>query len=150
MRLPHHRLRIRTTRRLLETSNKLNLEKSVEFIGRVKFVELKKYLQLSNIGVAFVPLNRYYQFQPLTKLFEYLLAGIPCLASNTYENRGIITSTNGLILENNSKEEFCKALLKLAESIDNLNSEIIRNSVKTYTWEHISHSILKPILIKIV
>lgn len=78
----------------------------VFFTGRVKPELLRKYTAAADIGVTFdknVSPNHYYSLP--NKLFEYIHAGIPIVASNLPERKRIIEEYGvGIVLEDLSPE----------------------------------------------
>ncbi|MFI3238969.1 MAG: glycosyltransferase [Bacteroidales bacterium] len=129
---------------LYELVNKYNLSEIINFRGAIHEESTKlKYIQNANIGVSFVPITPYYDFQPVTKSFEYILSGLFCIATDTYSNREIITSKNGILI-NDTPESFSDALEYFMTNKDSLNSTIIRDSLQEYNWESIVNDILIP------
>jgi glycosyltransferase involved in cell wall biosynthesis len=126
-----------------------NLSKLVKFEGRKTSEELVPFFDISNIGVAYIPQTPWYDCQPTTKLFEYMLAGMPVIATNTYENRLIVNDINGVLI-NDTPEDFCNGLLRIYDRRDSYDSSTIRKSVEGYTWENIVNTILKPYLLKLL
>ncbi len=82
---------------LIDRISELSLSEYVTFHGRVNYENLKPFFDKANIGVAFVPKTPWYDCQPSTKIYEYLLSGMYCLATDTYENRLCITGFNGYL-----------------------------------------------------
>lgn len=119
------------------------LEDVVSLPGFVPHRELARYYEKCNVGVSYVPINRIYDCQPPTKTFEYLLAGLPVIATNTSENAAVITEHNGLLIED-TPEAFYQALKKLAENRIAYCSDRIRAEALKYSWETIVHSNLVP------
>jgi len=124
-----------------------NLHKIVKIHGRIPHFELKSFFDKCNVGVSYVPITEFYEYQPVTKTYEYILSGIPCIATKTYENKKIITSENGYLC-NDNPESFADALESMISKINNYNSDIIRNSLSEHTWENIIKNTLNPILNK--
>jgi glycosyltransferase involved in cell wall biosynthesis len=81
-------------------------EVRVIFTGRVTPELLRKYTSAADIGVTFdknVSPNHYYSLP--NKLFEYIHAGIPIIASNLPERKRIIEEYSvGIVLEDLSPE----------------------------------------------
>ena len=121
----------------------------VRYEGRKTHEELSHYFEQSNIGIVYIPQTPGYDCQPVTKLFEYLLSGMPVIATGTYENKLIVNEVNGIII-NDSAEDFCKGLIRIYNHKDSFNSELIRKSVESYTWEKIVNSNLKPFLLEMI
>jgi glycosyltransferase involved in cell wall biosynthesis len=124
-----------------------NLGEKITLIGRVKHTELQPYFEKCNIGVAYVPITLFYEHQPATKLFEYALSGKFSIATNTFENRKVISQENGILIKD-TPEEFSNALAYVNSNLNNLNETLIRNSLKQYKWETITNEILLPFLNK--
>lgn len=133
---------------LKELVSKLSLEGSVKIHGRIPHFELKPFFDKCNVGVSYVPITDYYDFQPPTKTFEYILSGIPCIATNTYENRAIINERNGIICMDNP-ESFANALEEIIIRSESYNSEIIRQTLSEYIWGKIVRLQLIPVLKKV-
>ena len=123
------------------------LSDTVHFVGRKKYTDLSAYFDICNVGVSYVPITPYYQYQPVTKLFEYMLSGMPVIATGTHENKLIVNEVNGVII-NDTPEDFCNGLMKIYNQRNSYNSTVIRKSVQTSTWENIVRTILKPYLLK--
>jgi glycosyltransferase involved in cell wall biosynthesis len=123
------------------------LEDYVRFYGRVPYNKVEDFLKNANIGIVFLPMTPYYNHQPTTKLFEFLLAGIPVIATNTSENSSIVNESNGILIKDNV-EGFVNGLKQISEKPEQLNEESIRNSVSSFTWEAIVSQHLKPVLLK--
>jgi glycosyltransferase involved in cell wall biosynthesis len=130
---------------LKELVSKLSLEKIVKLHGRIPHFEIKPFFDKCNIGISYVPVTDFYEHQPVTKTFEYILSGIPCIATNTYENKQLITSENGYLCSD-TPESFAEALNNTISNITNYNSDNIRSSLSEHTWHCIINKKLKPIL----
>ncbi len=131
------------------TIKKAKLERVVRFHGRKNINELPQFLNYSNIGVCYVPVKAYYNFQPPTKTFEYIHSGLVCIATNTFENAKLINNDNGVLCESNSAS-FAKALGLVYQTRSQYNSTTIHNSLKSFTWFNISNNILSPYLNKVI
>ena len=119
------------------------LEDVVSLPGFVHHRELARYYEKCNVGVSYVPINRIYDCQPPSKTFEYLLAGMPVIATNTSENAAVITEHNGLLIDDTS-EAFYEALKKLVGNRNVYSSDRIRTDARKYSWETIVQSNLVP------
>ena len=123
----------------------MELSETVRFLGRKKYTDLPSYFDECNIGVTYVPLTSYYEYQPVTKLFEYMLSGMPVIATSTYENKLIVNNINGVLI-NDTVEDFCNGLMTIYNQRKSFNSSEIRKSVESYTWGNIVNANLKPYL----
>ena len=117
----------------------LELDDYVFFRGRLQYNALNEYLTKCNIGVAYIPKQDYFECQPPTKLFEYLLAGMVVIATNTYENNRIVNEGNGIIIEDRP-EEFYRGLVHIYNLRFKYKSENIIKSTSIHSWENICAS----------
>jgi glycosyltransferase involved in cell wall biosynthesis len=115
---------------------KLNLSNVVNMVGRVPFDALNTYFDNHNVGVSFVPITDYFDVQPVTKTFDYLLSGMPVLATATYENKLVINAVNGVLIRDSS-EDFFDGLEEIFKMRKYYSSEKIRSSVSHYHWDKI-------------
>lgn len=128
-----------------QSISQYKLDKNVEFLGRKQYSELKRYFDTANIGVSFVPITDYYNYQPPTKTFEYVLSGLYCIATNTEANKEVISDVNGVLI-NDTSEAFCKALDFIYQKRQYLFETAIRTSLKNYTWNNLLNKYFTPIL----
>lgn len=124
-----------------------NLEEFVTLHGYIQHSQLKDFFDNCNVGVSFVPMTEYYEFQPATKSFEYILSGLYTIATNTYCNKEIIVEENGILI-NDTAEAFANSIEKIAQNASNLNSVKIRNTLLEYKWENLVNKYLKTVLKK--
>lgn len=125
-----------------------DLKDVIKFHGRLEYKKAIEFISKSEIGISYIPITEYFNFQPPTKTFEYLLSGIPCIATNTFENAQIITKPNGVLIQDNP-ESFADGLKEIINNYQNYNSYQIVDSVKDYTWEKIVSKNLEPYLISL-
>lgn len=123
----------------------LNLQHEITFHGRVPYDKIDVFLRNANIGIVYIPMTPYYDNQPSTKLFEFLLAGMPVIATDTSSNRSIISDLNGILIDDNAVG-FSYGLEQVYKRTGIYNSESIRNSVSEFSWEEIVKRHLKPLL----
>jgi glycosyltransferase involved in cell wall biosynthesis len=131
--------------KIIRTIFESNLDGIVKYEGRKNYNELAPYFEISSVGVAYVPQTSWYDCQPLTKLYEYMLSGMPVIATNTFENRIMINTDNGVLI-NDTPDEFCLGLTHIYNNRFSYNSDVIRKSVELYTWENIVNNNLRPFL----
>jgi len=132
-------------KKLSDLVYKLNLQSTVSLVGYVSYTNLKRYFDSSNIGVSFIPLTDYFEIQPPTKTFEYLLAGMPVVATATLENSKVINANNGVLI-NDTIDGFYNGLKSLFERRAEFNSKQIRDESLKYSWENIIKKRLLPFL----
>lgn len=113
-------------------SKKLSSVVSVQ--GRIPHDQLKPYFDSHNVGVSFVPMTDYFDVQPATKTFEYLLSGMPVIATATSENKLVLNNDNGVLVED-SPASFYQGLKLFYERSGSYDSSRISNESSKYRWE---------------
>lgn len=113
-----------------------NLNSVIHYLGYINNRELGCFFKKCNIGISYIPMTPYYDCQPSTKTYEYILAGMICLATTTSENKRIINNINGVFC-NDNPISFYNALKNIYHNKDYYNSETIMKSSEKYTWENI-------------
>lgn len=122
-----------------------NIKEHVNIVGRVPYTQLKTWFHAANIGVSFVPVTDYYHYQPVTKTYEFLLSGMPVIATSTYENMQIISPENGILIDDSS-ESFYDGLKRFWACRNSFDSRKIKKDTEEYTWEYIASKKLIPYL----
>lgn len=116
---------------------KKNKIKNIHFLDFVDLDKLPNYTRAADVGINLqAPVNISKKLASANKLFEYMHAEIPVLASNVPENSRILDETKiGLLTENNPQE--------IAQKIEILafqdNSSYIRNckiAKQKYNWKN--------------
>ena len=125
--------------------NKYKLSQFIILHGRIPYTQLEYFFSKCNIGVSFVPLTEYYNYQPPTKTFEYILSGLYTIATVTYANKELINEDNGILIKDTA-DDFANALYSISLKIDSINENAIRNSLKEYSWKNIVNKHLCSIL----
>lgn len=123
------------TKVLKDTINSTGV-KNVRMHGYLTHEEAKKFFDKCNVGVCFVPVTDYYQHQPPTKLYEYLLSGMAAISTNTISNEAIMNANNGIIVHDNP-ESVCKGLCQLSSKLPEYNSQTIVTQSQNYNWSYI-------------
>ncbi len=134
---------------LKDTIKDENLEKVVKFHGRKTHEQLKSHFNQCNVGVSYVPITDYFQCQPPTKTFEYIMSGLVCIGTNTEENKKLINSKNGVLCEN-TPESFAQSLKQLYMHKNTYQSYSIKKTLSEYTWNNIIRKKLKPYINEII
>ncbi|MFC4872880.1 glycosyltransferase [Negadavirga shengliensis] len=121
------------------------LEKHIVTTGYIQNDNLSAHFDLANIGVSFVPMTPYYDHQPPTKTYEYLLSGMPVLATATTENRKIIDESCGVLMRDD-EEAVAAGLEEIVKKLGHFDSRTIRMRCRESAWSNISQKNLKPYL----
>lgn len=131
--------------KILKYINQHALHDYVSFHGEVNFPELTAYYLRANVGLSYIPITPYYDNQPPTKTFEYLLAGMYVIATATSENRRVINSGNGCLI-GDGVEDMAKAFLSTAITMPSINNFEIHKDSEGYSWDAIVENDLLPLL----
>ncbi len=123
----------------------LKLENQVKFIPQVPWEILMRYTKSADIGMCIEKdTNLNYRFSLPNKLFDYISAGIPVIASNLPETGKIIEENKcGRIINQVTPEDISSAISELRNN-PVLLSELKRNAVSAsekLNWETESEKI---------
>lgn len=121
-----------------------NLEGRVKLHGRLTHDACTAIVESSNVGVCYYPRNDFFEHQPPTKLFEYILSGLPCISVRTSETAKYITEENGVLIDD-SAESFANGLRLMFKNIP-YKTNLVKNSLVGFTWKKIVNDTLIPIL----
>lgn len=124
--------------RLKSKVKELDIDNVVNLVGRVPFDKLNTYFENHNVGVSFVPITKYFDIQPVTKTFDYLLSGLPVIATATSENSLIINDINGVLI-NDSPEGFFCGIEEVFAMRNHYSSVKIRRSAVHCQWDDITN-----------
>ena len=116
--------------------SELHLDGVVNILGYVGHADLAPFWEKCNLGVSFVPINEIYDVQPPTKTFEYLLAGMPVIATGTIENKRIVSADNGVIIDDTA-DDFDRGLERVLANRETFTSAAMRQSAVENQWEKI-------------
>lgn len=117
----------------------------VDFAGPLPYTELALPFQTHNIGVSFIPMTPYYDKQPPTKTYEYLMSGMAVIATKTFENRRILQPHCGVLIQDNAAA-FAAGLERLQQELGTFSSARIRAGYADCSWEYIVNEKLYPFL----
>ncbi len=125
------------------------LENVVDLTGYIQRDNVGSYLSQANVGVSYVPMTDYYNFQPVTKTYEYFLAGLPVIATATHEHRLIIEPHNGVLIESNA-DSFAEGLDRIYRRRGEYSADEIRKRASDFSYAHIVDSSLATYLRSVI
>lgn len=114
--------------------------KCVKLHGYLTHEEGRKFFDTCNVGVCYVPMTEYYEHQPPTKLYEYLLSGMACIATNTKSNRDVMTPELGVLIDDDVNS-VCEGIYKLYNQCSNYSTDKIISASMNYHWSCIVKNI---------
>lgn len=121
------------------------LDKIIKITGYIPHQQLEVYFDTHNIGVSYIPMTDFFDCQPPTKTYEYILSGMAVLATFTSENAKIINKDNGILIKD-SPYAFYEGLCQIFNNRKTFQSVGIRETGADYTWKKIVHNNLHPYL----
>jgi len=128
------------TVRLKELVTELKLEPKVKFLGRLPLDKLSKVTRQASLGISLEEdLGLNYRFALPNKLFDYIQAGVPVLASNLPEMRRIVEQYQiGMIADTHQRKDLAE-IMKLAlfdkEKVDFWKQNLPRAATEL-CWEN--------------
>lgn len=134
-----------TSEVLKDLVDEFHLNNIITIHGRRPYSELKPFFDRCNVGVSHIPMKEWYDHQPPTKTFEYVMSGLYCLATRTSENIKIINDKNGCLYED-TPEGFCRVLERTSCKLSLLNSATIKNTIHGHSWAEVVSNYMLPAL----
>lgn len=128
-------------------ARQLGVGDAVTMHGRVSGHEIPAFIAQADAGICIWEDQPWWRFNPPTKLFEYLVAGLPVLASNICTHTEYIRQgQNGLIFEydSNSLAQAIQALWERRAELPAFKQRAFASSTP-YLWENIEPVFLQTI-----
>jgi glycosyltransferase involved in cell wall biosynthesis len=120
---------------LKERVNRMKLTEKVFFLGRIAGTELHKYTPSADLGVCLLEnrgLNYYYSLP--NRIFDYLQAGVPVLATDFPEIANIVnTHKTGILINHYEPEYLAKVLNDFFEN--GFDTNHFAEVAKRFCWE---------------
>jgi len=114
----------------------LGITSNVNIAGYVPQTKLGPLFDTHNVGMSYVPMTAYFDPQPATKTYEYLLSGLPVIATATTANREVINETNGVLIKDSVKS-VAEGLLEIEKKLNIMDPDNIQKGALKYEWEGI-------------
>ena len=128
-------------------AERLGISEIIQLYGRISGDKIPALLRQADIGLCLWEDQLWWRFNPPTKLFEYLVAGLPVLASNICTHTKYISNwQNGLIFDYDSRnmaEAICALWGKRSELP--MFKRRAHESGAQYVW-----SIIEPHFVKTI
>ena len=130
-----------------DTIKRLDIERHVSMRGRVPGHMIPSVMATADAGLCIWDNLPWYRFNPPTKLFEYLVAGLPVLASNIVTHSQYIKDNeNGLLFEYDSAS-LAMAIKRFWHARANINQmkQSASDSSTPYLWSNIEPQFMNDI-----
>ena len=117
----------------------LDIKNNITLHGRVLGSEVPSYLLQADIGICIWESTPWTEFNPPTKLFEYLVAGLPVLASNIRTHTRYVQNWHNGLLFDYEANSLATAIIELVnnrQQIQALKSQA-KLSGQQYLWRKI-------------
>ena len=115
--------------------------------GYVPYTQIPRVFAAADAGLSYLPAVKYYEGQPPMKVFEYLGAGLPVIASDVPSHRGIVRHLENGLLSAPNPDAYADAMLMLAADAD-LRARLSagsRSSISDLTYDRIAADRVVPI-----
>jgi D-inositol-3-phosphate glycosyltransferase len=125
----------------------LQVADKVFFTGYVAYATVQNYVNVGDIGLAFVPIVPQFDTQPPLKTAEFLACGLPTIATHTQGNALFIQNEQNGLLVGDAPNAVTQSILRLAEDValrERL-ARAARPSILHYDWNHIVKDHLLPV-----
>lgn len=111
---------------IIENYISINLLKSkIKFYYESSYPHKSEIFNLCEVGISYIPITKYYDIQPATKTFEYLLNGMFVIATKTTENQRFITKKNGILIDDSRQ-----AIKSAFSSYSEIRHKVSRSEIK--------------------
>lgn len=130
-----------------EYATQLGIADAVKISGRVPGHQIPALLKNADFGLCFMQDLPWWRFNPPTKLFEYLVAGVPVLASDIQTHTQYVSNWyNGMICQYDSRS-LADAIIRIWHHRKNLPvlKQGARESGEQYLWDRIEPAFLQSI-----
>ena len=132
---------------LKELAKVKGVEQQVEFVGRVPYQELEKFTGQATVGLLLEePLGKSFEYALPNKLFDYIHADLPFIASNLIEVERIVEAYGvGEIVKERTPQSLAKQIRNL--SVVNLGK--YQKAQKKLCWEKeqkVLRNLIDPLL----
>jgi glycosyltransferase involved in cell wall biosynthesis len=125
----------------------LQVAGDVYFTGYVSYGIVQKYINIGDIGLAYVPIIPQFNSQPPLKTAEFLACGLPTLATHTLGNALWIRDNDNGLLISDDPTSIAAGMLRLArdQALREQLAGAARPSILQHDWSRIVRERLLPV-----
>jgi glycosyltransferase involved in cell wall biosynthesis len=136
---------------LKDRVKELGLESKVRFYGRRPYLEMMQFTYHADLGLTLdKDTNPNYKFSLPNKIFDYMHAGTPVVATNIIEVANVIRKNDiGFVLDRFTPDTLAKALVEIIKDpkrLDAMKTNCAK-AAETENWEN-ETSVLTEIYLK--
>lgn len=132
--------------KLKDRVRQLNLENSIIFKGKMSYEDMMQYTHHAELGLTLDKnTNINYKLSLPNKIFDYIHAGIPVLASKIIEVEKVVEKYNiGLIINNHEPKHIAQQIqLAIKNNLKKEYESNLKNAARELSWESEEQSLLE-------
>lgn len=118
----------------LKNISKNYLDKNIFFLWKKEHREIPGYINSSDILVSYIPKIVYFEYQPPTKLIEYVACNKPVIVTNTIAQSEIM-SWYEFLIHRDDFESTIEKIQYFIENIEDLKKNNYSELVEKFSWE---------------
>lgn len=118
----------------LKIISKNYINKNVFFLWKKEHKKIPDYINSSDILVSYVPKIDYFEYQPPTKLIEYLTCNKPVIVTNTIAQKNIMIWLDKLV-HNDDFKNTKEKIWYFIKNIEDIRKHDFSKLVKKFNWK---------------
>lgn len=115
----------------------------IEYLGRLDDDLVRDVFMKSNVGVVYNRVSPYYTNNISTKLYEYLLSGMPVIAVKNKSLLDVVNIENGVLIDD-TPDGFKRGLKVIWANLNKYNSSVIARSGEACSVERVVQEKMIP------
>lgn len=125
----------------LKNISKNYIDKNIFFLWKKEHKEIPDYINSSDILVSYVPKVEYYEYQPPTKLIEYLACNKPVIVTNTIAQEEILNWFE-FFIHRDDLESTKEKIWYFIKNIEDLKKNNYSELVENLSWKKLVKKIV--------
>lgn len=113
------------------------IDTNIFFLWKRSHNDIPKYINASDILVSYVPKVSYFEYQPPTKLIEYLACNKAVIVTNTYAQEEIMKWKQEL-LHKDDFESTSEKIWYIVKNFDAIQKNDFSSLAKKYSWKSLT------------
>lgn len=105
---------------------------TLQYLGSLDDKSMNIKLDGANIGIGFIPVTDYYKDNFSFKVLEFLLSGMPVIATKLNTNLDIINNINGVLIED-TVEGIYEGMIEIRKRLNDFSSSEIRKTAEQFS-----------------